>query len=246
MSGTQPPSFSSFPDAATKPRPQPPSFSSFPELGRPQLKLESTAANSNATSLSSSKRARAADFLDELGQELGVTSTSDSRREHKSRRDDATERNSERHRSRSSKGKDKVSDSDKDSRDHRSRDRDHGRSKKRKDSAAGNAWDRESEYGPQVSLDSHSNTDILLTSPMSQRRKPYQLIQSSADDVPVRSKTPPAEAMPEKPFYKLSSSGDSLNIRYGGLHRGDVPKYRRLGGENASLGESCRCSCSLA
>ena len=39
---------------------------------------------------------------------------------------------------------------------------------------------------------------------------------------------------PIRPEYYSSYKGDELNLRYGGLHRGDVPKYRRIGGKFSS------------
>ena len=33
----------------------------------------------------------------------------------------------------------------------------------------------------------------------------------------------------EKPLFYESRKGDDLNIVYGGLHRGDIPRYRREG-----------------
>lgn len=36
----------------------------------------------------------------------------------------------------------------------------------------------------------------------------------------------------EDPLFYNDFKGDDLNIRYGGLHKGDVPRYRRLGGQS--------------
>lgn len=38
----------------------------------------------------------------------------------------------------------------------------------------------------------------------------------------------------EKPVYFSDRKGDNLNVRYGGLHAGDVPKYRLYAGAHAA------------
>ena len=161
MSGTGPPSFSSFPDVAStsrsKPKPLPPSFSSFPESAEPsrrQLQLESATAPvaRNEEASRPSKRARATDFLNQLGQELGVVNDV-LPTEHKSSGDGVRDRDSERHRSKKDKGKERASDSD---RERHRKDHRRGDEKRRKESSTmtGGAWKRDSEYGPQVSRSS--------------------------------------------------------------------------------------------
>ncbi|SCV68709.1 BQ2448_830 [Microbotryum intermedium] len=69
------------------------------------------------------------------------------------------------------------------------------------------------------------------------RRKPYQLVQAtmSEETEKIAPKTPSSLAeSSDKPPYYSSRKGDELNIKYGSLNRGDVPRYRRLGG-NALL-----------
>lgn len=39
----------------------------------------------------------------------------------------------------------------------------------------------------------------------------------------------------EKPLYFSDRKGDNLNVRYGGLHAGDVPKYRLYASTSAVL-----------
>ena len=53
-------------------------------------------------------------------------------------------------------------------------------------------------------------------------------------------KIPPSEGKKssttnEDPLFYNDFKGDDLNIRYGGLHKGDVPRYRRLGGQSHSI-----------
>lgn len=55
---------------------------------------------------------------------------------------------------------------------------------------------------------------------------------------------PPASAEPastDRPVYYESKRGDENNLRYGGLHRGDVPRYRRVaGGKVLGLNDGLR------
>uniref|UniRef100_A0A0K3C9N5 BY PROTMAP: gi/647394756/emb/CDR35990.1/ RHTO0S01e11694g1_1 [Rhodosporidium toruloides] n=1 Tax=Rhodotorula toruloides TaxID=5286 RepID=A0A0K3C9N5_RHOTO len=144
-----PPSFSSFPDLS-KPR-QPPSFSSFPSPPRPSTSKEDSPPPA--------KRHRAADFLDELEEELGI----DDRR--KGQRREET-------RSRRSEEEDRTT------------------------------------------------------------KTPHDLVLAtlSADSTPGPAQlSEPAVPDTDKPVFYESRRGDPNNLRYGGLHRGDVPKYRRVG-----------------
>lgn len=232
MSGrAPPPSFSSFPDLS-KPKVPPPSFSSFPapQPPPPQHLLDDSERPS--------KRAKATDFLEGLRDELGHKSGGRSR-EHRSSREGSSNRESG-HRSRrdsdreekSSRSRYKESDRDRDGREKKDRHRE-GRKSKGKEKEREPEPERDSDYGEKVSFASTVEDQRELTTKLCippQRRKPYQFAQAEFnDDVPVRRPSPPPE--PDKPLFYSSRQPDDLNIRYGGLHRGDVPRYRRLGGQ---------------
>ncbi|BGP44730.1 hypothetical protein JCM10450v2_000544 [Rhodotorula kratochvilovae] len=229
--GAPPPSFSSFPDQRT-PAPPAPAFSSFPSPPRPSRRSDSPPP---------AKRSKAADFLDQVGEDLGIVPAEPRRASHRrDKRDDRPSATSSRRRhdddgherDRRSSRRDYDRSGDKeDQRRHRSsrdkeRDRDKERSSRRRDDdrdkerrsgrdkGKEREMERDSDYGPK-------------------RSKPYQLVQASGGEevpsVPVGSTS--ADATPAKmPLFYESRRGDENNLRYGGLHRGDVPKYRRLGG----------------
>ncbi|KPV78517.1 uncharacterized protein RHOBADRAFT_50976 [Rhodotorula graminis WP1] len=242
--GAPPPSFSSFPDTHP-PKPPAPAFSSYPSPPLPP----------RSTSPPPSKRSRATDFLDNLGTDLGISAsesrsscrrhggddrpTTSSRRRHDDDRDrDRDERrkpaagssrrdDGERERGKGGEHGHRSRRDDRDERRHgeRERRRDDDGSRRRhderrsRDKGKGKERDleRDSDYGPK-------------------RSKPYQLVQAlngGEDDalpVVVRSSRVNEDSASDKPLFYESRRGDENNLRYGGLHRGDVPKYRRLGG----------------
>lgn len=74
--------------------------------------------------------------------------------------------------------------------------------------------------------------------------------------MPLEERTPAREATPppdpstsEVRIFYSDKRGDEFNIRYGGLNKGDIPRYRRLGGEflaremrvRTDLGSSWSC-----
>ncbi|CEQ42109.1 SPOSA6832_03893, partial [Sporobolomyces salmonicolor] len=219
MAGKAPPSFNSFPDLTAKPAP--PSFTSFPSPPRP------SSSRADDPIPPPAKRPRAAEFLDELGQEIGVKGgepSSSGRSERRERDDVRRRREHDSDRRQSSKGKDREKDRDRlkeergSSKPHRqdpekdweSRRRRDDRSERRSKGKEREKHQRDSDYGPK-------------------RSKSYQLVQAATDvDIPS-----PAAPVPlverEKPLFYESRRGDDYNIVYGGLHRGDVPKYRREG-----------------
>ncbi|GJN91570.1 hypothetical protein Rhopal_004593-T1 [Rhodotorula paludigena] len=228
-----PPSFSSFPEPP-KPRPPPPTFASFPSPPR------------RTSSPPPAKRPRAAEFLDELGTDLGLGPSRardrSSKREHRSsRRNESGDDDEARRRSRKGKEREREGDRDRDregERRHRSsrdkeRERDKGhrrkddeRSSRRSRRDKEREMERDSDYGPT-------------------RSKPYQLVQAPRGDdapsVPRASTSADTAPSSEKPLYYESRRGDENNLRYGGLHRGDVPRYRRFGaGRIIGLNEGLR------
>ncbi|GAA6004312.1 hypothetical protein JCM10207_000663 [Rhodosporidiobolus poonsookiae] len=234
MAGRAPPSFSSFPDTPVdRPAPPPPpSFASFPSPPRP------------SPSPPPAKRPRAAQFLDDLGGELGIgrdskreRHRSDSRRE----RDDGGERSRRTHNSRDERrhGKDRERRKDDDRRHRSSRDKERDREKKdrrwedereekRRDKGKERKLRREKErdYGPPT-----GKTYDLVPVPSS----------SSTQLASQPSDTAASTSSIEKPLFYSSRRGDDFNIRYGGLHRGDIPKYRRTGfGKVLGLNEGLR------
>lgn len=61
-----------------------------------------------------------------------------------------------------------------------------------------------------------------------QSEKPWKLVK-----VPLaesRAAEPPPAPVTEARLFYVDKRGDDFNIRYGGLHKGDIPRYRRLGG----------------
>lgn len=57
----------------------------------------------------------------------------------------------------------------------------------------------------------------------------------------VASKHGDDDSTSDRPLFYESRRGDENNLRYGGLHRGDVPRYRRLGeGRVVGLNEGLR------
>ncbi|GAA6047144.1 hypothetical protein JCM3770_006922 [Rhodotorula araucariae] len=222
----------------------PPSFSSFPDLQQPAQPAPAPAPAPPRPSRRSAspprhKRSRAADFLEQVSVDLGIAlgderpshkrdkrddrpSTSSrkprdegdyertgrsARRDEDRRRDQGDER-----RHRSNRDKERVRDTDRSSKT-----RDDNPVKERRtarDKGKEREMERDSDYGPK-------------------RNKPYQLVQaprgSESPAVPIPS-TSSIATLAERPLFYESRRGDENNLRYGGLHRGDVPKYRRLGG----------------
>ncbi|GAA5887659.1 hypothetical protein JCM5296_004450 [Sporobolomyces johnsonii] len=225
MAGKAPPSFDSFPDRSAKP--PPPSFTSFPSPPRP----------SSSRADRPTPPPRAADFLQELGQEIGIKGdepTSSSRSERRETDDQRRRREHDSDRRHSSKGRHREKDRDKEGRgsskpyrDDRDRDREgrhrrDDRSERRSKGKEREKHQRDSDYGPK-------------------RSKSYQLVQA-APDVDLPSPAAPVPSVEgEKPLFYESRRGDDFNIVYGGLHRGDVPKYRREGaGRVIGLNEGLR------
>lgn len=151
----------------------------------------------------------------------------DRERRHRSSRDeDGGRRHGERERRRDDDGSKRRHDERKG--------RDKGKGKERE-------VERDSDYGPKV----RSSPPDLHVLPKKlaltcrrrpQRSKPYQLVQAPCNDeddtlsVALRSERDDESSATDKPLFYESRRGDENNLRYGGLHRGDVPKYRRLGG----------------
>lgn len=247
-----PPSFSSFPEPS-KPRPPPPTFASFPSPPR------------RTSSPPPAKRPRAAEFLDELGTDLGLGTSSardrSSKREHRSsRRNESGDDDEARRRSRKGKEREREGDRDRDrdtERRHRSsrdKERERDKSYRRKDDERSSRrsrrdkereTERDSDYGPAVRHTRLGSSCDSSRASFPQRSKPYQLVQAPrGDDVPsVPHASTSADTAPssEKPLYYESRRGDENNLRYGGLHRGDVPRYRRFGaGRIVGLNEGLR------
>ncbi|KAL8278570.1 hypothetical protein RQP46_009062 [Phenoliferia psychrophenolica] len=214
-----PPSFSSFPDLSSgsssgKVKPAPPSFNSFP------------AARDDAESPARpTKRPRGnGAFLDGLADELEATGkslsgASGSREKSASSRSRDKDKDKDGHRSSRHGHGEREREKDKD------RERDEGRHHKSR-SSKGKKRDpdeRESDYGVK--------TD-----------KPYKLVKSllNNDGKRPESPPPPPQEKDEKRLFYSDRRGDEYNIRYGSLHKGDIPRYRRLGagrivGLNAGL-----------
>ncbi|BGP52880.1 hypothetical protein JCM8202v2_000437 [Rhodotorula sphaerocarpa] len=211
-----PPSFSSFPDAASSRQPAaPPSFASFPSPPRdrspplPQKRYRS--------------RPGPEDFLDSIGGELGIGS-------HDGPRDDRNERRDSR------KGKDRERDR---SHDERRRSPDYDRSER----------SREKDRDDRHRRDERTSSSKKSSAPRTRERdyggateKKYRFVADLAATDPVER--PPASAEPastDRPVYYESKRGDENNLRYGGLHRGDVPRYRRVaGGKVLGLNDGLR------
>ncbi|GAA6015188.1 hypothetical protein JCM11491_000498 [Sporobolomyces phaffii] len=248
--GTEPPSFSSFPEPAPPPkRAPPPSFASFPTQSPPP------------PTAPKSKRPWARDFLEELGAEIGI---SEPRREQKrtsARRsrdaDDLDDRTSTSHAK--DKGKGRARDRDerksRSSRDERDR---HDRHSSRKDhrkertseSQAKERDSRREDDRPNVRCTRGSRCCmrvLIRGSQRSQRNGSYQLAQSSTSALVSPDSTfatsAAVEVRRERPLFYESRKGDDLNIVYGGLHRGDVARYRRQGaGRVLGLNDGLRIS----
>ncbi|BGO94695.1 hypothetical protein NBRC10512_004875 [Rhodotorula toruloides] len=225
-----PPSFSSFPDP-DKPRP-PPSFSSFPSPPRPSTSREDSPPPA--------KRPRAADFLDELGGELGISDDRKGKKREKtrSRRSEEEERTSTRRRERDErssvddrrgekgrearrKGKERERERELDRK--RDGDRRH-RSKERERRHRDEDGSRRRRSSEREDLEERRKTEKGKT--------PHDLVLAtlSAETASGSSLPPdPPASDTDKPVFYESRRGDPNNLRYGGLHRGDVPKYRRVG-----------------
>ncbi|KAK4054854.1 hypothetical protein OIV83_000778 [Microbotryomycetes sp. JL201] len=227
MAPKAPPSFSSFPDTVKAPQTErkPPSFASFP------VAAADTSASTSADA-----------FLD--GLEGQIDNRQDSKRDdhgsvrsHKdvgltrgpapSSREAPRDTYNERHKSRRST--DYHGDSEDKSR----------RSKKPRESSSTG----DKEIWNELRHDSRTK-GMLNTHPRDRRGsfvlngKSYQLVQyeSSKDksstlrpEVPDDKATQVGPDVNERKVYYSDKRGDELNIQYGSLHRGSVPKYRRLG-----------------
>lgn len=87
---------------------------------------------------------------------------------------------------------------------------------------------------------------VLTETARTQTEKKYRLVgdvSAAPAATPSFDAGPPttSAAAPERPVFYESRRGDDNNIRYGGLHRGDVPRYRRAaGGKVLGLNEGLR------
>lgn len=61
----------------------------------------------------------------------------------------------------------------------------------------------------------------------------------------MRSRQPSPPLAAEKPLFYSDRKADDLNVKYGGLHRGDIPRYRRSGGELVLLALKARRKLTL-
>ncbi|GAA5908743.1 hypothetical protein JCM8208_006776 [Rhodotorula glutinis] len=243
---TAPPSFSSFPDPEP-PKPPAPASSSLASPPRPP----------RSDSPPPTKRSRAVDFLDSLSTDLGLA-TSDSRATSKRHHRDDRPSTSSRTRHGDDRDRDRDRDdrrregSGSSRRDKGEREKDQGRERRHRSSRDdrderrhGERERRRDEDGSRRRHDEHKSRDkgkgkereMERDSDYGPKRsKPYQLVQAphgGEDDalpVVVRSSGVDELTLSHKPLFYESRRGDENNLRYGGLHRGDVPKYRRLGG----------------
>ncbi|KAK4703296.1 nuclear exosome regulator NRDE2, partial [Phenoliferia sp. Uapishka_3] len=198
-----PPSFSSFPEPK-KPNQSipPPKFDSFPRPRR--------SPSPDARPPPPKRPPASAAFLDGLQDELvasgkgfeerAVASSSKSRKHHA---DD--ERRSKREPEGKSSSSRHGKGSEKREKDLEKADRKERKERKRE------REERDSDYG--------------------QSKKSYKLVKALANGA-TRSPSPrqdePSAASEPRTFYS-DRRGDEYNIRYGSLHKGDVPRYRRLG-----------------
>ncbi|GAA5834455.1 hypothetical protein JCM9279_004321 [Rhodotorula babjevae] len=243
--GAPPPSFSSFPH--TQPaKPPAPAFSSFPSPPRPSARSDSPPPP---------KRSRATDFLETLGTDLGTPANESRSSDKRHRRDDRPTTSSrrrhddDRDRDRDVRRKDGSSssrrdkgerqrDEDRERRHRSSRDeggeRRHGERERRRDDEISSR-----RHGERKSRDKGKGKEreVERDSDYGPRRsKPYQLVQAPQGDeidtlpAAIRSERVENAASTDKPLFYESRRGDENNLRYGGLHRGDIPRYRRLGG----------------
>ncbi|KAM0793184.1 hypothetical protein ACM66B_000655 [Microbotryomycetes sp. NB124-2] len=214
-----PPSFSSFPHSS-KPDRQPPSFASFPAAASSNTRRPDTppdAAHSDADS-----------FLRRLQGQIEGSDLSKHRQRAASHSSTAQQQQSSKpehdshsyaHRHSSRRDKDRNSDTQDRSR----------RSKRPREHSADSSSGK--DIWNELRQDSKSFGQ--------QQGKSYQLVQyetskssnNAKPDVP-KAETSVAWSTPtqdsDKPYYS-DKRGDELNVRYGSLHRGDVPKYRRIG-----------------
>ncbi|GAA5950440.1 hypothetical protein JCM3765_004549 [Sporobolomyces pararoseus] len=216
-SSKAPPSFSSFPapEVSKPPSKPPPSFGSFPT----PLSEPSTSTNGNSTS--KSKRPRAKDFLDEVGAEIGIVQPKrEKRRSSSHRKNGSDDEDSTRRRSKS-KGKER----ERDERSGKERIRSSRDEKHREDRHSSSRRERTSDSSMGKDRDRHERDKER-----SKRTDSSQLVQSSKSATESLFSTPVViEERKEKPLFYESRKGDDLNIVYGGLHRGDIPRYYRQG-----------------
>ncbi|GAA5972334.1 hypothetical protein JCM11641_002413 [Rhodosporidiobolus odoratus] len=226
MTGKLPPSFSSFP---TQP-PPPPAFSSFPSPPRPPSSTQQVAPPP-------AKRQRAEQFLDDLGGELGMQPQPkrDSRR---SERRDTNQHDDERAEGRRREGDEGERYKYRD-RKGKEREREHEevrrhRSLREKD-AKRKSVDRDDR-------DRDRDRETQRHKEKKKSGKSYRLIPTlPSTSTSVASPVAASSASSEKAMFYSSRRGDDWNIRYGGLHRGDIPKYSRYGrGKVIGLNEGLR------
>ncbi|KAM0754939.1 DUF1740-domain-containing protein [Meredithblackwellia eburnea MCA 4105] len=226
MAPTPPPSFSSFPDFNSNSnnirKQQPPAFASFPSPSPPPPPPAPN--NQEGRPAKRHRPDRGDDFLQSLEVELGLadsrkhSSRSNSRDRDKRKRekrgpDDPRESEERRshpsssrhHKTDRKKEKERESSKDKEER-HRSK------SERRKDDFGG----RDKDYGKS--------------------EKPYKLIKTLKDDYRPATTGSDHEPSPaptpssaEKRLFYSDRRGDEFNIKYGSLHKGDIPRYWRLG-----------------
>ncbi|GAA5980700.1 hypothetical protein JCM10908_001742 [Rhodotorula pacifica] len=240
-----PPSFSSFPEpASASSRAVPPAFTSFPSPPRePHL----------APGPKKRSRSGPTDFLDALGGELGIGSSAG----HRSRGQEEDDREKERHRSRSgrhererdernrSRRSDKGKERERDRSRERKRSREDGRPRRRDEGDRKERRTRtergESSGRSKVDSGLERETDYGAKT-----EKKYRLVHdipsAPAAAAPFEGGPPnTADDKSERPLFYESRRGDENNIRYGGLHRGDIPRYRRAaGGKVLGLNEGLR------
>lgn len=265
-----PPSFSSFPEPSTSrapaiTAPAPPSFGSFPSPPR-----ESLALPPRPRKRSKHDPADFLDSIGgELG--IGPSTERRPRDDDKDRRRSKESRESDRsHRSQrhydeadsrgSRHGKERERDTSRERRRHKEskrggseRERDRGHkdarthreSRQRSDGAHGER-ERDTDYGPKVSFMLGIGQVIGTDPGARQMEKRYRYVDeahSAADNPASFTSATPASAPPpgERPVFYESRRGDENNIRYGGLHRGDIPRYRRAaGGKVLGLNDGLR------
>ncbi|GAA5861515.1 hypothetical protein JCM3774_000276 [Rhodotorula dairenensis] len=224
-----PPSFSSFPEPASRPSDAaPPSFASFPSPPRQQ----------SPPRPKKRPRAGASDFLEALGGELGIgPSTAPRRRGGEDDEGQHRSRDDRRERQRDERGRSSRSDKGKE----RERDRHHDR--RRSDEAD---RQRRRDDGDRRERRSRHERDERSERSKAGTGKKYRLVR---DDPAVPAAIPSFDPAPsaaaagasERSVFYESRRGDDNNIRYGGLHRGDIPRYRRAaGGKVLGLNEGLR------
>ncbi|KWU46645.1 DUF1740-domain-containing protein [Rhodotorula sp. JG-1b] len=241
-----PPSFSSFPEPASRPSAAaPPSFASFPSPPREQSPPQTK------------KRPRSgpSDFLDALGGELGIGPSrprngrgdeddKERRRSRDGRRE--RERDEHGHSRRSDKGKERERHRYEDRRRHHDEDKSRRREDEDRRERRSRHDDRdEGRHGRHGRFKTESR-DARESDYGEETEKKYRLVHDvpSASAAAISLNPAPSKATEhkaERPLFYESRRGDDSNIRYSGLHRGDIPRYRRAaGGKVLGLNEGLR------